>query len=246
MTWALHHAECVEFMRGMADGSVGHIICDPPYSAHVHANTRTTRAKGAKGAKDMPLGFDSLDKSTRKALAEQYARIVRRWVLIFGTAEEVGGWKEDLEAAGLEYIRTGCWIRKGAPQISGDRPAVGWETISIAHPRGAKKWNGGGNDAVWIYPIPRGDDRMHPTQKPLDLMRALVSDFTDPGELILDSHAGSGTTGVACIELGRDFIGIERDAKHYATAHERLTNTARQEILFSAPMKQQTLTLVNP
>ena len=46
--------------------------------------------------------------------------------------------------------------------------------------------------------------RLHTTQKPVDLMRALISDFTNPGELVLDSHAGSGTTGAACIELGRD------------------------------------------
>lgn len=83
-------------------------------------------------------------------------------------------------------------------------------------------------------------------QKPLRLMTQLVEDFTDVGELVFDPFAGAGTTGVACIELGRDFAGCEENPRHFAIAHERLTNTARQEILFSAPMKQQTLTLVNP
>ena len=53
--------------------------------------------------------------------------------------------------------------------------------------------------------------RLHTTQKPIELMSALVAEFTDPGDLILDDHAGSGTTLVAAKSLGRHSVGIEQD-----------------------------------
>jgi site-specific DNA-methyltransferase (adenine-specific) len=60
------------------------------------------------------------------------------------------------------------------------------------------------------------------------LMRMLVTDFTDEGETVLDPFAGSGRTGIACIELGRHFIGIERDAKAFAIACDALREAERQ------------------
>jgi DNA modification methylase len=75
----------------------------------------------------------------------------------------------------------------------------------------------------WRHAAPRGTDRPdHPTPKPLPLMLDLVSDFTDAEETILDAFAGSGTTGVASIRLGRRFIGIEKDPTYFALACERL------------------------
>ena len=75
--------------------------------------------------------------------------------------------------------------------------------------------------------MPRGE-WLHTTQKPLDLLEALGADFTDPGELVLDPFAGSGTTGVACRRLGRRFIGWERDAKYAAIAEKRIAGTREQ------------------
>ncbi|MCP4967401.1 MAG: site-specific DNA-methyltransferase [bacterium] len=77
-------------------------------------------------------------------------------------------------------------------------------------------------------------DRLHPTQKPVLLMESLVSDFTDPGELICDPFAGSGTTGVACIRLGRRFIGWEKDPEFFETAVKRLRKTRQQITIFDA------------
>ena len=80
--------------------------------------------------------------------------------------------------------------------------------------------------AVWAYQIATDrnglGERVHTTQKPLDLLLRLVEDFTDPGEVVLDPFAGSGTTGVACLRSGRRFIGIERDPKYAQVARDRL------------------------
>ena len=63
---------------------------------------------------------------------------------------------------------------------------------------------------------------LHPTQKPVALMEYLIKTYTHPGELVLDNTMGSGTTGVACMNTGRDFIGIERDPEYFAIAQARI------------------------
>ena len=63
---------------------------------------------------------------------------------------------------------------------------------------------------------------IHPTQKPVALMEYLVKTYTDEGDLVLDNCMGSGTTGIACVNLNRDFIGIELDEKYFNIATKRI------------------------
>jgi site-specific DNA-methyltransferase (adenine-specific) len=83
----------------------------------------------------------------------------------------------------------------------------------------------------------------HPTEKPLALMAEFLRQFSNPGELVLDPFMGAGTTGVACLDLGRRFIGIEQDPHHFGTACARLDAVARQGQLFAVPpaLRQATL-----
>ena len=67
---------------------------------------------------------------------------------------------------------------------------------------------------------------LHPTQKPVGLMEYLIRTYTNDGEFVLDSCMGSGTTGIACRNLGRRFIGIEKDETIFATASKRLSEHA--------------------
>jgi site-specific DNA-methyltransferase (adenine-specific) len=84
-----------------------------------------------------------------------------------------------------------------------------------------------------VHQVRDGQTRVHATQKPLGLMKDLVLDFTRPGEVVLDPFMGSGTTGVACLELGRRFLGIERDPTTFQIACQRLAQTASQGRLFA-------------
>ena len=63
---------------------------------------------------------------------------------------------------------------------------------------------------------------LHPTQKPVALMEYLIRTYTNEGDTVLDNTMGSGTTGVACMNTGRDFIGIERDERYFKIAQERI------------------------
>lgn len=75
-------------------------------------------------------------------------------------------------------------------------------------------------------------DVMHPTEKPVALMEYLVSTFTNAGQCVLDNCMGSGTTGVAAVQMGRDFIGIEREERYFDIACKRIEQAQRQGDLF--------------
>lgn len=241
--------DCIEGMTALPNGSVDHVIADPPYSDYVHKmvprrgstpgwGEQKNRRASISRARD--LNFTAIQPETMRCAAQHFARIAKRWVVIFTCAELIGEWRSSLEASGLEAVRVGAWIKKGAaPQFTGDRPGVGFEAIVIAHSPGRKRWNGGGRSALWSVPIVlnRGGKtpRLHTAQKPEELMEALIRDFTDPGELICDPFAGSGTTLVAAKRDGRAFVGWEQDEKWFETASARLRETVERIDLFATP-----------
>lgn len=244
--WEMHLGDCTSVME--AFGQVDHVITDPPYSEHVHTKSRAGKGrgqplhsgsgkKGVKGgakhyrcsfSRAAEFGFDSLTAETRALASACFAKLARRWSIVFSNVEMCGDWRTDLEAVGLDYVRTMAWVKLAStPQFTGDRPAAGFETMTLVHPRGRKRWNGGGKQGVYTCRVagnqPGGDGvRVHTTQKPVDLMLDLVRDFTDPHDTVLDAFAGSGTTGLACLRLGRRFVGIERDPHYFQVACDRL------------------------
>lgn len=257
MTWDLRRADAFgpAGLVTLADDSIGCAIIDPPYSDHVHAScvsglTASNRREGGADvgafAQRRDIEFKSITPEQIESLAKHCARIVRRWSMVFSDVESCHLWREAFERAGLDYVRTMAWNKHGgAPQFTGDRPAVGFEAITLVHRPGRKTWNGGGkrgwydvadHNPVYTHSIvlaQRGEQRIHTTQKPLKLIEALVRDFTEPGEIDLDSHAGSATTLVACKRLGRSAIGFERGwgeteeerAANFAAAAARLEAT---------------------
>lgn len=251
--WAVVHGDNREMLPMLPEKSVAHVITDPPYSEHTHAkvrrggsvhtpdNNEPGEPKRAVISSATVLGFDALASGQREACAEQFARLVQRWVLTFTDQEGAFPWVTANVEAGLQHVRIGQWVKLGAtPQFTGDRPATGCEAIVIAHPPGRKRWNGGGTHAVWTHAIASGA-REHTTQKPLPLMLELVELFTDAGEVVLDPFCGSGTTGVACLRLGRRCILIEKDAKYAAVARERLAAESQGLTLRDARAGQRSL-----
>lgn len=85
---------------------------------------------------------------------------------------------------------------------------------------------------VWRFNTSSSEGTFHPAQKPLSLMIHMVRAVTREGDTVLDPFSGSGTTGIACLKLKRNFKGFERDPKYYAIALERLEREAGQEKLF--------------
>jgi len=257
--WCVVHGDNAEVLPMLPAKSAAHVITDPPYSEKVHKAARRGAmvVEPSKGTaayfRTTDLGFAHLAPELRLFIAREIGRLSARWSLVFCDVEGSGAWAEDLQAHGTNYVRTGAWVKIGCtPQFTGDRPATGFEAVVIGHraKAGRYQWNGGGTHAVWSYPIvlDRGGhrNRVHTTQKPLDLMLRLVELFTDPGEVVLDPFAGSGTTGVACLRLGRRFIGIEKDAKYAAVSRERLDAESQGLTLRDVRAGQRSLFEVTP
>lgn len=77
-------------------------------------------------------------------------------------------------------------------------------------------------------PMNMDGGKVHPTQKPIALMKWIIEKYTKPGDTILDPFMGSGTTGVACVQTGRDFIGVEIDPTYFAIAERRIAEAQLQ------------------
>jgi site-specific DNA-methyltransferase (adenine-specific) len=215
----LYLGNCLEILPTLP--KVDAVITDPPYSEQTHEGHLSNIAERQE------LGFASISQASMLSLVSDWLAKAERWVIF--TCD----WRfmSALDSSKM-LIRFGIWRKPdGAPQFTGDRPGTGWEPVAICHKPGKKKWNGGGKHAFWSWPKGQNDSG-HPTGKPIGLLTDFVGDFTDRGETVLDPFMGSGTTGVACMNLGRKFIGIEIEPKYFDIACERIENAQRQVRMF--------------
>tara|TARA_R110002167_G_scaffold162882_2_gene359506 strand:- start:141 stop:974 length:834 start_codon:yes stop_codon:yes gene_type:complete len=222
--------DCLEAMGHMDADSVDQVITDPPYEKHMHVNKaqkahpRGRKIRGDGYAELEVLDFASIEP-IRVEAARQMVRVSRGWLLVFCTPEGVAPWRDAIEAAGARYKRACCWIKPDAtPQFNGQGPAMGAEMFVAAWcGSGHAHWNAGGKRGVYTFNTNNAQrDGRHPTEKPVDLMRALVRDFAGADDLILDPFMGSGTTGVASLLEGRRFAGFEKDQTYFDVASQRL------------------------
>jgi DNA modification methylase len=123
------------------------------------------------------------------------------------------------------------WDKGGAVGGGGD-PATclkrSWELIQVAR---NKAMNGKRAESVWRFVTTPSISQQHIAAKPVKLMQSLILRFTLPNDTILDPFMGSGSTGVACIKMGRNFIGIETDPTYFAIAQKRISEAAAQPFL---------------
>lgn len=218
-------------------GAVDHVIGDPPYEDELHAGAaeqRITRSDGREMYGD--LGFSGVN-ADRASIAAKCAEVSTGWVILFTLAEGVRAWRDELQAAGAKWDTTCFWVKPDAsPRFNGQGPARGAECfVTCWAGKGYRRWNAGGKRGIYTHCVNTGRQGEHPTEKPVPLMCEIIADFTQPAETICDPFMGSGTTGVAALQLGRKFIGIERDPKWFDLACRRLELAHRQPRLFEEP-----------
>lgn len=238
----LYLGDCLDILPTL--GTVGHCISDPPYEDELHAAVGRIRRKDGREMVQS-LGFDGIN-SRRGDVAAAVTAAVDGWAILFTLAEGVRAWRDDLQAAGAKWDTCLAWIKPDAsPRFNGQGAARGFECAVTAWcGRGYRRWNSGGKRGVYTHCVNTNRHGAHPTEKPVPLMREIVSDFTNPGETILGPFMGSGTTGVACAKLGRRFIGIEIDEGYFEIAGERIRKAYAQPDLFierPAPAKQEAM-----
>lgn len=130
--------------------------------------------------------------------------------------------------------RTLVWAKSNPPVLNGQHLFLSGQELAF-YGKLAGAWFGGSCvSSVWRGTAPQ--DREHPTQKPIDLMLWCVGNTVKPGSVCADPFMGSGTTGVACVNLDRSFIGIEREPSYFDIACRRIEAAYKQPRLFAEPV----------
>lgn len=200
--------DCFDYMKTIPDKSVDIILTDPPYGKHYH-NGASRGKKGFGAARHVKysssINWD--DHIPSKFVFSEMFRIAKN-LIIFG-----GNYFAHL------LPPSNCWLfwdKKG--DVPFQNPFADGELIYTTFKRPVKrivfKQQGFISDSH--------DERYHPTQKPTELLQLLLEEFTEAGETVLDPFMGSGSTGVACVNTGRNFIGMELDPGYFETAKKRI------------------------
>lgn len=202
--------DCREILPKL--GKVDAVVTDPPYGIDIaKRGTIGTSKKGQ--VKD--YGASDWDAEPISAETVKLIQDCSRYQIIFG-----GNF--------FELGPTPCWL-VWDKQNTGDFAdcELAWTNLRKAVRRIYWRWNG---------MIRKGsDERVHPTQKPVGVMRWCLEHLPDDARLICDPFAGSFTTGVACIREGKSFIGIEREPAYFEAGIKRLREAlAAPEDMFAA------------
>lgn len=224
-------------------GKFDHAIFDGPYENvmhELHGKSEFRRTDGNADRKHFTFaGIDEIRSDVIRIVAGK----IDGWFLSFCTAEGVWCWRNEIVSSGLMKFKTTCaWIKPDcAPKFNGQGPAVGYEPfITVWAGNGHARWNAGGKRGIYKHNTnPSDRDGRHPTEKPWRLFVEILSDFTSKGDSILDPFMGSGTTGVACVKLGREFTGIEVDPDYFDIACERIQKAHDQPDIFVEADKRE-------
>ena len=221
------------------------VISDPPFSPRTHEGRRTGSEIRQSG-----ISYDALTRCGAQEIVDHWAPRIRRWVVLFGDHTTAAWYRADAGRAGLYVFQPIPWCKPdAAPRMSGDGPAsaaehltaackttdaeLAAEWITVARTR-SKAGMLGSTPGFYVHGTAstRGSNgqKGFPGQKPLALMRALIRDYTKPGDLIIDPFAGSGTTLLAARAEGRNCVGAEIDPETYEKAKARLARPHTMEL----------------
>lgn len=209
----LYLGDCREILPTL--GNLDAIVTDPPYG--IGENERKVASRG-KLATPKDYGSFDWDKEPPPPWLISMLRDISRHQIIFG------GNYYDLPA-------TSCWLvwdKKNGTNDFADCE-LAWTNLPKAVRRIEWLWNG---------MIRKGSDvREHPTQKPLGVMAWALDQLPDDVRLVCDPFMGSGTTGVAAVQKGQQFVGIERVESYFDAACQRITEAVNAPKLFAAPLQ---------
>ena len=213
-------ADCMDVLKGLPDKCIDLIVTDPPYGIGVgkktciydgkkHGNSKAHRAEYAEKSWD--------DQIPAKEIFDEMFRVAKNQIIFGGNYF-------------VEYLKNSpCWIVWD--KVNGDNDfadcELAWTSFSSAVRKYEFMWSG-----MLQQNMANKEVRIHPTQKPADLIGQIIRDYSKPEDIIMDPFSGSGSTAIACHRLGRQFICIEKDPEYADASSERLNEECQQLKLF--------------
>lgn len=216
----LMHGDCLELMKDIPDGSVDLILTDPPYSV--------VTGGGKKNGDNRPSGI--LYKNNQlmnnipnfKDWIDDAYRVLKNSCHAYVMTNSINLSKiiDCAEKSGFKLVNILVWEKNNCTPSQYYMKNCEY---TLLFRKGGKRYinNIGLSKTVHRFNNIIGN-KAHPTEKPIDLMEFYVRNSSNEGEMVLDMFMGSGSTGVACVNTNRNFIGIELDEKYFEIAKNRI------------------------
>lgn len=245
--------DCIEVMRSLPDASFDLVFADPPYNLQLRGELHrpdNSRVDAVDEDWDSFASNEVYDRFTRAWLTEARRLLKPEGALwVIGSYHNIFRVGTALQDAGFWILNDVVWRKSNPmPNFRGKRLTNAHETLIWASPAEGAKYTFNYealkalNEGIqmrsdWLLPICTGHERLkdadgakaHPTQKPEALLHRVLVGTTNPGDLVLDPFFGTGTTGAVAKMLGRDFVGIEREASYREVAEARLARVRRHD-----------------
>ena len=210
----LYQGDCLEIMKDLADNNASFTLTDIPYDA-VNRNSNGLRELD-KGKADI-LTFDLIK------FLEQAYRITSNSICIFCGKEQFST-IYDFFANKKGTVRPIIWEKTNPSPMNGQYIYLSGVEMAVWFKKsGAKVFNAHCKNTVFRYP--NGRSKLHPTEKNHELLKELILDNTNEGDIVFDPCMGSGSHGMVAIENNRNFVGIEIDSTYFQIAKGRIEQT---------------------
>lgn len=216
----LLNVDCMEYMATQKDNAFDLAIVDPPYGiGNDCLKNNATRTKLAKAKKYKLYANNKENRPIHEYFLE--LKRVSKNQIIWG----VNHFANLFDASGSGYI---VWDKQTTGNFSDVE--IAYSSFNCSAKKFTYQWNGmlQGNHGD----KKKNETRIHPSQKPIALYKWLLQKFSDPGQNILDTHLGSGSSAIAAHYFGCDFVGCEIDKEYLDKSKERFEKETRQIPLF--------------
>ncbi len=212
----LHCGDCLEVMQTLDDKTIDAVVTDIPYGV---VNRPSNGIRNLDKGKADVIDFDI------ETVLDSLIRICHGSIYMFCGTEQVSKIRGHLVDAGLS-TRLCIWEKTNPSPMNGQYIWLSSIECCVFAKFKNAVYNEHCKSPVWRFPTARG--KLHPTMKPVALMQYLIETSTNAGDLVFDPFMGSGTTGAACANTNRRFLGIELDPKYFEIASNRII-TAYQD-----------------
>lgn len=221
----LYNEDAIARLKLIPDESIDLICTDPPYACTPHGTSGMGGICGNNKLSQTGKLFDFNDISPQQYASEFY-RVMKEGTHIYVMTNNVNLQEmlNEFTRVGFKFIKLLVWHKDN--KICNQYYMQSLEFILFMRKGKEKAINNCSDTDFCDFPNKKMKDEngnpLHPTEKPVELMKKFISNSTVEGETVLDPFMGIGATGIACKELGRNFIGIEIDEKYFNAAKDRI------------------------
>lgn len=215
------NADCLQVLNKLPQKCIDLVLTDIPYGV---VN------RESNGLRELDKGNADIVKFDLQQWLKQIVRVCKGSVYIFCGTEQVSEIRKFLVDSKYS-TRLIIWQKTNPSPMNGDKIWLSGVECCVYGKLSGATFNYHCKNTVMRYPVCSGKQKIHPTQKPLQLFKYLIQASSNYGDVVLDPFSGSGTTAIACSELDRKFICIEKDIQYYNLSVERLNKLRLNEVM---------------